>query len=71
MERAVWHWAKVLTVAVATSVLVTALALLFPDPVKTAADVLGPILFLGACMAFLLGLGILWNDYWARRSHQR
>jgi len=66
MERAVRHWAKVPAVAVAISVLVTALAVAFPDPVKTATDVFGPVLFLGACIATFLGLGILWNEYWGR-----
>lgn len=43
------------------------LVFVFPDPMR-GADALGPVPMLGALIALLLGLGILWNDYWDRRA---
>ena len=48
-----------------------ALNLLFPEPMTTVTNVVGPVLMLGASIGFILGLAVLWNDYWARRSRRQ
>ena len=63
--------ATVVGLGLATWAVLMALNLLFPEQMTAVTNVVGPVLMLVASIGFILGLGVLWNDYWARRSRRQ
>lgn len=41
---------------------------LFPEPMTSMTEVVGPVLMVVGTFALILGFGVLWNDHLARRS---